>query len=574
VAIGGLGTASLCVLALVLGVDLSYWDQWSFVEILIESRNADLTWSSLWVPHNEHRLLVPRLVWLGLAWMSDWDIRWELVANSLLAGSLFAALARAVIGAKRSLVSSHVSLALIALLVFNLQQVENWTWGWQVSLLLAATCGATAITLAAENEGLLGTLGAAALATIAGFSYASGILVWPLGALAHMAKRPVRVGRIALWLSVSGACIASYAHRLVPLFALHLEGTHAQGLGPVALYVLAYLGSPLVGWAGQPSLAGTVGFVGLAVFCALLWTSTRTVGLARTLSAAWLLVGLFGIGNAILAAAARSPDGPMQALSSRYTTFGNLFWFAIVLGCLGLAAPGSVNRDTPPRAPAPGGYLVARGAWAIGAALMVVGLAGGMVRGLQLYTAQHAVRSAIRERLIAGDLDPGDFAFLYPEPFVLLRSARSLCEMKMGVFRDQQPPGCTICVRSRAEPVLVRTTIEPNATPATGWARLDTFENGSVAIFQGWAMEGEGLLPAQEVAVSGPAIDDLSIVRRRRPRVAEDRANRCATHGGFELRVAGSFTTEDLQEIRIFVKALSGDWRELPVDLDERESAN
>ncbi|HZS38481.1 MAG TPA: hypothetical protein VFF06_16715, partial [Polyangia bacterium] len=49
------------------GVDVPYWDQWELVPLLKGAHDGTLRAADFFALHNEHRLVVPRLIMLGLA---------------------------------------------------------------------------------------------------------------------------------------------------------------------------------------------------------------------------------------------------------------------------------------------------------------------------------------------------------------------------------------------------------------------------------------------------------------------------------------------------------------------------
>ena len=83
----------LLVFILWFCVDVPFWDEWDFVPVVGQVYQG--TWSiwDIWKPHNEHRLVFPKLVLLTLAWISGWNKLYELLANFLLAVGTFCAVA-------------------------------------------------------------------------------------------------------------------------------------------------------------------------------------------------------------------------------------------------------------------------------------------------------------------------------------------------------------------------------------------------------------------------------------------------------------------------------------------------
>ena len=66
------------------GVNVVYWDQWELVPLLDKLYDSSLTFDDLFAQHNEHRIFFPRIIMLGLAYMTQYNtiaemfFSWEL----------------------------------------------------------------------------------------------------------------------------------------------------------------------------------------------------------------------------------------------------------------------------------------------------------------------------------------------------------------------------------------------------------------------------------------------------------------------------------------------------------------
>ncbi len=121
-------------------VNVPYWDQWELVEPLRKLYAGQLSASDLWVQHNEHRILFPRVVMLALARASRWNIFYELSANVVFASLTFIFLWK-LLRTTVHQISPTLSLMLAvpcSMLTFSLAQWQNWTWGWQVAIFMNA----------------------------------------------------------------------------------------------------------------------------------------------------------------------------------------------------------------------------------------------------------------------------------------------------------------------------------------------------------------------------------------------------------------------------------------------------
>ena len=70
------------------GVDVPFWDQWELVPLLSALDGGTLTFGELWAPHNEHRILIPQLLMLGLASVSAWNTWLERIASLVMASGI------------------------------------------------------------------------------------------------------------------------------------------------------------------------------------------------------------------------------------------------------------------------------------------------------------------------------------------------------------------------------------------------------------------------------------------------------------------------------------------------------
>ena len=75
----------MLVFVLCYGVDVPFFDQWLIVPALSDWIAGDGSFEQLWEPHNKHRITFGRILMFGLAWLTDWNIRAELVLNAMIA---------------------------------------------------------------------------------------------------------------------------------------------------------------------------------------------------------------------------------------------------------------------------------------------------------------------------------------------------------------------------------------------------------------------------------------------------------------------------------------------------------
>src|SRR5712672_382899 len=119
-------------------IDVPYLDQWDLVPLIDKMYQGQLTVHDLWMQFNEHRIFFPKLIMLGLARLTHWNIRYESAVSVLLAMAVFLVLACQIRASARVFGGRQLRWALPAcsLVAFSVSQYENFLWGWQLGLLL------------------------------------------------------------------------------------------------------------------------------------------------------------------------------------------------------------------------------------------------------------------------------------------------------------------------------------------------------------------------------------------------------------------------------------------------------
>lgn len=141
------------------GFRMPVFDEWHAFDVLMGVQPLTLEW--LWAPLNEHRMLLPRLVYLGITWASGYRFHAAAYVSFIL---LAAAAAAFVLTARRLRGCARLSDAFFPLLLLNWGAVTNLPWGFEICFALPAALSALALVVVARCGREL-TLGAAALLT-------------------------------------------------------------------------------------------------------------------------------------------------------------------------------------------------------------------------------------------------------------------------------------------------------------------------------------------------------------------------------------------------------------------------
>lgn len=317
-----------------------YWDMWDgYLGAYVRSTSGD--WSVWWAQHNEHRIVLARLIfWIDIAFFhgAGWFL---ILINCLLLAlvcTVFLAVGREYLGGS----VGFIGYFLVAWL-FSWSQEENLTWGFQCQFILAQLLPLAAFYLlhksaSAEDRSFPYFCTATLFGFLAFGSMANGVLALPLmmlyAVLVRLGWR--RSGFLAL-LSIVGLSLYFHGYHAVPT-----HGSLGQALleNPAGLvqYVLLYLGGPFYYLAGGGSrglwLAQIAASALVLVSVVFAWLSLKHPK-QSTLPLALLTFVLYVGGSALGTAGGRLVLGLEQALSSRYMTPALMAWAALLV----LSAP-------------------------------------------------------------------------------------------------------------------------------------------------------------------------------------------------------------------------------------------
>ncbi len=170
------------------------WDDFAMLPVLTGAQRVTVGW--LWSQHNEHRVLLPRLVLLGLLKLSRNDFR----AGMIFSVAVLAAAALVLTGViRRRRGAWRETDAIPALLLLNLGHATNFLWAWQVQFTLStalAVAWLSQVVAAPEWPRVRGTLGLVAtlLALPAcganGLALVPALAAWLIAAGVTQVQRP------------------------------------------------------------------------------------------------------------------------------------------------------------------------------------------------------------------------------------------------------------------------------------------------------------------------------------------------------------------------------------------------
>ena len=450
--------AFLLVIIVKFGVPVPYLDAWDFVPLLQKMDAGNLTLSDIWTLHNEHRLLFPQIIMLGLARLTSWDIRFELGTSVLLATAIFLLLSRQVLvtAEKLQMPALRWAIPLIGVVVFSIGQYQNWLWGWQLQIFLSVFGVVAGIVLLGNPPFTwIRFFGAALLGVIASYSFGNGGVFWLVGFLIlWITIRPgqERWIRLTVWLFLTGLTMGLYFYhyeRLEEHPPLSLLFSHPL---EYLVYIFKYLGNICAQYSGRAGFDGgfalLYGFSGVVIMIwAVVMLRRKRPNDLETLIP-FFGVSLYSIGSAFVVGIGRLGLGADQAVASRYCTVTAPFWASLVtiLWILSIK-PKSIPKVRSARA-AKGAGTTGTVSWHHGAARLLVGVISlllvlGSVLALNGVITMSRNQEVGRNRLVTLPIQPtagvdySQLGALHPRPKIIVERFPFLKEHRLTVFRDE-----------------------------------------------------------------------------------------------------------------------------------------
>ena len=335
----------LGMLVLRYSVNLPFWDQWIFLPKLFAkiNLNGSLSFSDLIEQHNESRKLFPRLIFLNLGYLTQWDVRYEMLLIFLsacfISVSIYVLNRRTVGGSK---VKGLIIAFIANLLIFSTIQYDNWFWGIQLVVFIPIACLTAAILIAYSGLSTPAKhLNSLILCLISTFSYANGLLSWilfPLILVLTDMKSWSEFGKKKLWFI---PWIIGFISTLIVYFNGYQRPEGSPSffnaiINPIQTvqFFLAFLGSPLGSGINQYNIAASTAIGGVEIvvlFAILLYLlkHRKNYELFHR-SIGWLAIASYTIVSATITAAGRVGFGLEMSQHSRYTTFSIYLLVALI----------------------------------------------------------------------------------------------------------------------------------------------------------------------------------------------------------------------------------------------------
>ena len=158
---------------------MPFMDDWQFIPLLEKASQGKLKFGDLWAPHDEHRLLIPRIVIIGAMFAFKGDYRMQCCISFLAVEIISLCFLWLLLRLNGERLGVWVTWLLANIALFSPIQFQNWLWPMQFAYFLPYTFLALCICVLYLRIGAGWKFGLAAVCALAGnYSFVQGNLIW------------------------------------------------------------------------------------------------------------------------------------------------------------------------------------------------------------------------------------------------------------------------------------------------------------------------------------------------------------------------------------------------------------
>jgi len=319
------------------GVNVPFWDDWEMVDLyrmwIIDER---LSFASLWVPHNEHRILVANWIGLGLARLTQFNTLVPMYLATVVKGLtviLIWKLLRVTVKHLDIIILSSFGL-LASIIMFSIHDGELLIWGipslyWNVYVFFQLLMF---YMLTARANTWLGILTASMAVIICSLIISNGLILIIIGGLQIticniLHKRRLFNWKLTYWVVVMTVFLMIYFYDYHPSSMQDSRSFVAWALSNLSIVVRFFLTYMTSIMAFSPRW--TVGALGILIFAFLIYYFAQFYPERFKQLLPWFLIGLNVLMGAMLTTYGRVKLGIEASDESRYMALSRFFWFGL-----------------------------------------------------------------------------------------------------------------------------------------------------------------------------------------------------------------------------------------------------
>ncbi len=319
---------------------IPYWDMWdSTLNFVIKVSDGD--WRAWWAQHNEHRIVLSRLLfWADNNWFGGLSIL-LIMTNYFIVGVSAFVLFRILHAYTYKVINKDIQLVIgffIVSWLFQWMQSQNFIWGFQSQFLLVQLLPLCSLyylskSISFDLTSRASFLIACLFGVLSVGTMANGLIVLPLMLVYVILYKQSKCRIVTLGVLT----LASSYFYLIDYVSPGGHGSLIKTIthDPVGLarYSLTYLGSPfhyLVNGFTKGLFAQFAGLVFIVLFLGVIKKSLNSIR-QTPLKFALIFYIAFIVVTSIVTGGGRLIFGVQQALDSRYTTPAIMAWATLLI---------------------------------------------------------------------------------------------------------------------------------------------------------------------------------------------------------------------------------------------------
>jgi hypothetical protein len=521
-----------------IAVNVPYWDQWRTVDALIKYHENNLTFTDFWFQHNEARMFFPLLIEFGIAYLSNLNVVYEIYFSLFLILIISIILYKSFSDEFKNFKFYYLFFIPILLLLVSFRQYTNFLWGFEICIYLSILCVILSIYSLIYHNNLKGFVIAAITAFIASFSFSTGLLIFPIGALI-LIKLGREKNELLSWIFISVLSIILFfwnwtkPMQTPPLLNFDIINQF--------LYLLIVVGSPLAKDFVTAAVFGLIILI-LTIFTLYLVFANNLL----KINYFWIFVLLYSFCCSLLNVIGRAGWGAANAFTSRYTPFSILAVISLYCLILSLFHFSSDNNNIQKMSNLLFGSI---------SSLIIIGLILGNFQGFQEFTARNPLgipddNLQVNQYYLLTYQSQSDenLQFIYPHVDFLKPRIVKMEKYQLGVFRDHHPLHNWPILTSPASfsiDLINSKKVVPGST-------ISINKNEKNIQIDGWAIDGKDNKIAQSVYISVDEKFDIpAIYSIQRSDVADYFKNENIKNCGFQARFPTDKFNDGVHNIKL-----------------------
>ena len=323
------------------GVNVIFWDEWDeYIPFYDKLQSGTLSFADLFAQHNEHRLFLPKIIFLILGGISNFNTVVNMYFSALLLVFTLAILFHSHIRFFGFSEKSLLGFLPVPYLLFSFVQFENTLWGFQIAWYILILFSVLSFAFLENIErGCVFLVFAMISGVLASYSSLHGLLVWPVGIVYFIFRGISEKDNRFFWLKMSISWIVIALLVVSLYFVNYCQPSHHPSIFFIFLHPVDGLKHFLslisaIVPIGYLSILGTI-VLGSLLLAFYFYVILRVFKL-RGNSVFYLpiLLIFFSLFFDIITTVGRSGFGIESAFVSRYTPFNIIGVIGIYLSLL------------------------------------------------------------------------------------------------------------------------------------------------------------------------------------------------------------------------------------------------